>query len=136
MRKLSNLKIESSYGLAVVSDARGWSDDALRSCQIALDEFHKSNTKDDGLKGLILFLRGKILRILGQYDIALEEFASGNESYITVGTYSNIEGYKAAEMLYEYLENGKPLEQEVFVGGKMLDMNNYKDSSFYPFWKK
>jgi L-arabinose transport system substrate-binding protein len=70
------------------------------------------------------------------YDIGLEELSKGNTNYITVGAFANIEGYKCAQMVYEYLVNATPMPADTFVAGKVLDVNNYKESVFYDSWMK
>lgn len=71
---------------------------------------------------------------VGGYDLALEELSKGNKNYITVGGYSQIEGYKAVEEIYKFLTEATPLEANIFVAGKVLDLNNYQESSYYKDW--
>jgi L-arabinose transport system substrate-binding protein len=70
---------------------------------------------------------------LGGYSLALEEFDKGNDSFITVGLRPDLEGYQAAEILYNYLVNGVPMPELTFVGGTILTVDNYKELS--PFYE-
>jgi len=68
---------------------------------------------------------------LGGYDLALEELDKGNDSFITVGLRPDNEGYQAAQLMFEFLTKGTPLPEITYVGGTIVDVNNYKES---PFW--
>lgn len=68
---------------------------------------------------------------LGGYDLALEELDKGNDSFITVGLRPDNEGYMAGELMYDFLMNGTALPEITYVGGTIVDVNNYKES---PFW--
>jgi ABC-type sugar transport system substrate-binding protein len=69
---------------------------------------------------------------LGGYDLALEELAKGNASFITIGLRPDIEGYTAGEEMYKFLKDGTALKEYIEVGGTMVNVDNYKES---PFWK-
>ncbi len=70
---------------------------------------------------------------LGGYDLALEELAKGNDSFITVGLRPDNEGYQAGELMYKFLTQGIALPEITYVGGTIVGVNNYKES---PFWKE
>lgn len=69
---------------------------------------------------------------LGGYDLALEELAKGNASFITIGLRPDNEGYAAAEEIYKFLKDGTALQEIIYVGGTIVNVDNYKES---PFWK-
>jgi len=71
---------------------------------------------------------------LGGFNIALEELAKGNDSFITVGLRPDIEGYKACEAVYNFLSEGTPFEENIFVGGDIVTVDNYLDSPLYPYF--
>jgi len=68
---------------------------------------------------------------LGGYDLALEELAKGNNNFITIGLRPDTEGYIAAEEIYNFLTQGTPLKEITYVGGTIVDVDNYTKS---PFW--
>jgi len=68
---------------------------------------------------------------LGGYDLALEELSKGNDNFITIGLRPDNEGYIAAEEIYLFLTEGTPLQEIIYVGGTIVDVDNYTES---PFW--
>lgn len=62
---------------------------------------------------------------LGGYELSITEFEAGNRNYITTMTQPDVEGSKAAEMLYDFLVNGKELASSVVLGGKIATCDNY-----------
>ena len=68
---------------------------------------------------------------LGGYDLALEELAKGNDKFITIGLRPDNEGYAAAEELYMFLTAGTALQETIYVGGTIVNVDNYTES---PFW--
>jgi len=70
---------------------------------------------------------------IGGYGLGLEELEKGNSSYITVTTRPDIEGYKAAEEIYLFLTENKPLEENIFVSGNITSVDDYKES---PWWNE
>ena len=68
---------------------------------------------------------------IGGYDLALEELDKGDDSFITVGLRPDNEGYKAGELMYNFLTKSEALPEITYMGGTIVDVNNYKES---PFW--
>ncbi len=67
---------------------------------------------------------------LGGYELSLEQFKQGNKSYICTITQPDVEGEKAAQMLYDYVVSKKPMEEMTLVGGKIATVDNYLE--FFP----
>ncbi len=74
----SDLLARANYGLAAACYATDKLYSSLGYCRVALDEFRKGNLKDNGLKADIFYLKGKLLRSLGQYDRAFEDLYSAS----------------------------------------------------------
>ncbi len=64
---------------------------------------------------------------LGGYKTSYEEFQKDTDSYIVNKTQPYNEGYKAAELMYEYLINGKALPEITYVPGTIVTKETYKD---------
>ena len=62
---------------------------------------------------------------LGGYDLSITEFENGNKNYITVMTQPDVEGAKGAEMLYQYITEGKPIGNSYVLGGMVATCDNY-----------
>lgn len=62
---------------------------------------------------------------LGGYELSIEEFESGNDSYISIMLQPDIEGAKATELLYDYIVNEKPMASSLVLGGKLATCDNY-----------
>jgi len=64
---------------------------------------------------------------LGGYSMSVEEFRRGNDSYICIVWDSYAEGYKAMEIMYDYLANGVPMPMSTLVGGNIATVDNWQD---------
>jgi len=64
---------------------------------------------------------------LGGYSMSVEEFQRGNDSYICIVWDSYAEGYKAMEIMYDYLVNGVPMPMSTLVGGNIATVDNWQD---------
>jgi len=64
---------------------------------------------------------------LGGYSMSVEEFRRGNDSYICIVWDSYAEGYKAMEIMYDYLVNGTPMPMSTLVGGNIATVDNWQD---------
>ena len=64
---------------------------------------------------------------LGGYSMSVEEFRRGNDSYICVVWDSYAEGYKAMEIMFDYLVNGVPMPLISLVGGNIATVDNWQD---------
>lgn len=62
---------------------------------------------------------------LGGYELSVEEFESGNKSYISIMLQPDIEGAKAAEMLYNAIAESAPMATSLVLGGKLATCDNY-----------
>lgn len=62
---------------------------------------------------------------LGAGELSVAEFEAGNTNYIATMLQPDMEGSKAVEMLYNYLENGEPLADTTLMGGKVATSDNY-----------
>lgn len=62
---------------------------------------------------------------LGGYELSIREFQEGNTNYITVMTQPDVEGAQAAEMMYEYLVDGTPMDTSIILGGVVATCDNY-----------
>lgn len=67
---------------------------------------------------------------LGGYEMSLEEFKNGNESYIAIVLQPDVEGYLAVYEAYNYLVNGEPMEENTYVSGSIANCENYLE--YYP----
>lgn len=67
---------------------------------------------------------------LGGYEMSLEKFKEGNKSYIAIVLQPDVEGYKAVQVAYDYIVNGKEMPENTFVSGSIANADNYLD--FYP----
>lgn len=67
---------------------------------------------------------------LGGYEMSLEEFKNGNESYIAIVLQPDVEGYKAVYMAYDYLVSGTEMPENTFVSGSIANAENYLE--YYP----
>ena len=67
---------------------------------------------------------------LGGYEMSLEQFKNGNESYIAIVLQPDVEGYKAVYEAYENIVNGTPMEENIFVSGSIANVENYLE--YYP----
>lgn len=67
---------------------------------------------------------------LGGYEMSLEEFKNGNESYIAIVLQPDVEGYKAVYMAYDYLTDGTEMPENTFVSGSIANAENYLE--YYP----
>lgn len=67
---------------------------------------------------------------LGGYEMPLEEFKNGNESYIAIVLQPDVEGYKAVYMAYDYLVSGTEMPENTFVSGSIANAENYLE--YYP----
>ncbi len=68
---------------------------------------------------------------IGGYDLALEELDKGNSSFITTGLRPDNEGYKAGELMNNFLTKDEALPEITYMNGTIVDVSNYKES---PFW--
>lgn len=68
---------------------------------------------------------------LGGYDLALEELAKGNDSFISMGLRADLHGRNAAQELYEFIVNKTPMKEKIEVPGTLYTVDNYKESPFY-----
>lgn len=64
---------------------------------------------------------------LGGYELSIREFETGNSNYITVMTQPDVEGAKAAEMMYEYLVNGTEMNTSIILGGVVATCDQLSD---------
>ncbi|MBC5647942.1 substrate-binding domain-containing protein [Christensenella tenuis] len=64
---------------------------------------------------------------LGGYEMAVEEFEKGNDSFMTVVLDPYGEAQVAMEMLYENIVNGTELPLETFVNGKVATLDNWTE---------
>lgn len=62
---------------------------------------------------------------LGGYEMSLEEFKAGNESYIAIVLQPDVEGYKAVQIAYDYIVNGTEMPENTFVSGSIANAENY-----------
>lgn len=62
---------------------------------------------------------------LGAGELSIAEFEVGNSNYIATMLQPDMEGSKAVEMLYKYLEKGEPLPETTLMGGKIATSDNY-----------
>lgn len=67
---------------------------------------------------------------LGGYELSLAEFKKGNKSYACIVLQPDVEGEKAAQMLYDYVTAKKPMPETTFVSGEVATVDNYL--KFYP----
>lgn len=67
---------------------------------------------------------------LGGYDLSLAEFKKGNKNYICICTQPDVEGEKAAQMLYDNVKSKKAMPLLTLVGGKIATSVNYL--TFFP----
>lgn len=67
---------------------------------------------------------------LGGYEMSLDQFKNGNESYIAIVLQPDVEGYKAVYEAYDYIVNGVEMEENIFVSGSIANAENYLD--YYP----
>ncbi len=65
---------------------------------------------------------------LGGYEMAVEEFEKGNDSFMTIVLDPYKEGYTAVELLYDNLKNGTEIPQNTFVNGQVATLDNWKDT--------
>jgi CHAT domain-containing protein len=71
--KSSDLLARANWGLSNACYADGNLYSSLGYCQVALEEFRKGNLNDSGLKADIYYLKGRLMKALGQYDEAFED---------------------------------------------------------------
>lgn len=67
---------------------------------------------------------------LGGYEMSLERFKNGDDNYIAIVLQPDVEGYKAVYEAYDYIKNGKDMEENIFVSGEIANKDNYLD--YYP----
>jgi L-arabinose transport system substrate-binding protein len=67
---------------------------------------------------------------LGGYEMSLEQFKNGNESYIAIVLQPDVEGYEAVKVAYEYIVNGTEMPENTFISGSIANAENYLE--FYP----
>lgn len=67
---------------------------------------------------------------LGGYELSLEEFKKGNKNYACIVLQPDVEGEKAAQMLYDYVVSKKEMPEMTLVGGKVATADNYLE--FFP----
>lgn len=67
---------------------------------------------------------------LGGYEMSLDEFKKGNESYIAIVLQPDVEGYEAVKIAYEYIVNGTEMPENTFISGSIANADNYLE--FYP----
>lgn len=64
---------------------------------------------------------------LGGYEMAVEEFQKGNDSFMTIVLDPYKEGYTAVELLYDNLKNGTEIPQNTFVNGQVATLENWEE---------
>lgn len=67
---------------------------------------------------------------LGGYEMSLEQFKNGNDSYIAIVLQPDVEGYKAVYEAYNYIVNGEEMDETTYVSGSIANAENYLD--YYP----
>ncbi len=67
---------------------------------------------------------------LGGYEMSLEQFKNGNESYIAIVLQPDIEGYEAVYLAYNNIVNGEEMPDNTYVSGSIANCENYLD--YYP----
>lgn len=60
------------------------------------------------------------------WDLVEKEFSSGNANYVTIAAQPDIEGERAAELLYNNIVNGADLSDLTVFGGKVITADNYR----------
>jgi CHAT domain-containing protein/Tfp pilus assembly protein PilF len=69
----SDLLAQANLGIALTCYNTDKLYSSLEYCRVALDEFKKGNLNNNGLKADIYYLRGRLMKALGQYDKAFED---------------------------------------------------------------
>lgn len=64
---------------------------------------------------------------LGGYEMAIEEFQKGNDSFMTVVLNPYGEAQAAMEMLYENITKGTEMPLETFVNGEVATLDNWTE---------
>lgn len=64
---------------------------------------------------------------LGGYEMSLEQFKAGNQSYIAIVLQPDVEGYNAVKIAYDYIVNGTEMPENTFVSGSIANAENYLD---------
>lgn len=67
---------------------------------------------------------------LGGYEMSLEQFKNGNESYIAIVLQPDVEGYEAVYLAYNNIVNGEEMPDNTYVSGSIANCENYLD--YYP----
>jgi L-arabinose transport system substrate-binding protein len=60
------------------------------------------------------------------WDLVIKEFTNGNANYVTIAAQPDIEGERAAELLYNNIVNGTELTDLTVFGGKVITVDNYR----------
>jgi len=63
---------------------------------------------------------------LGGYSMSVEEFQKGNSSYITIVLDPYTEGYRAIEILNDYIVNGTPMPMQTLINGNIATLDNWQ----------
>ncbi|MDR0497229.1 MAG: substrate-binding domain-containing protein [Treponema sp.] len=63
---------------------------------------------------------------LGGYSMSVEEFKKNNSSYICIVLDPYMEGYRAMEILYNYIVNGTAMPMQTLVNGNIATLSNWK----------
>jgi len=67
---------------------------------------------------------------LGGYIMSYEEFQKSHNSYIVTKLQPFAEGEAAAQILYDFITEGKEMPEETLVPGVIVTKDNYQDFEF------
>lgn len=67
---------------------------------------------------------------LGGYEMSLEQFKEGNQSYIAIVLQPDVEGYEAVYAAYNYIVEGTEMPENTYVSGSIANADNYLE--FFP----